>query len=103
MHEDAADTEQPFQPGAGSSAEPALRTRAGLAWLAVCAAVLIAVALLVFIVQNTQTVHVSFLWFDGSTSLAVAALVSAVAGSIVTLIVGTARIVQLRRALKRRS
>jgi uncharacterized integral membrane protein len=85
------------------SGEPPLRTRAGLAWVAVCTAVLVAVALLVFIVQNTQTVHVSFLWLDGDTSLAVAALVSAVAGAVVTLVFGTARIVQLRRAVKRRN
>ena len=84
-------------------AGPPLRTRAGLAWVAVCTAALIAVALLVFIVQNTQSVHLSFLWFDGTTSLAVAALVSAVAGCIVTLVFGTARIVQLRRALKHRA
>jgi len=84
------------------SADPPLRTRAGLAWVAACTAALIAVAFLVFIVQNTQSVHLSFLWFEGDTSLAVAVLVSAVAGSIVTLVFGTARIVQLRRALKHR-
>jgi uncharacterized integral membrane protein len=74
-----------------------------MAWVAVCTATLIAVAFLVFIAQNTQTVHVSFLWLDGDTSLAVAALVSAVAGAVVTLVFGTARIVQLRRAVKRRT
>jgi uncharacterized integral membrane protein len=106
MSDDAAKNDpaddQRSQPSAVSSAEPPLRTRAGLAWVAVCVAALIAVALLVFLAQNTQKVHVSFLWLDGDTSLAVAALVSAVAGALVTLVFGTARIVQLRRAIKGR-
>ena len=86
-----------------AAAEPPLRTRAGLAWVAVCTAALMAVGFLVFIVQNTQSAHVSFLWFDVNTSLAVATLVSAVGGSIVTLAFGAARLVQLRRALKHRA
>jgi uncharacterized integral membrane protein len=105
MRDDATDDDPAddwSQPSAASSAEPPLRTRAGLAWVAVCVAALIAVALLVFLAQNTQTVHVSFLWLDGDTSLAVAALVSAVAGAVVTLVFGTVRIVQLRRAVKQR-
>jgi uncharacterized integral membrane protein len=100
---DDAGDEQRTEPDRATSAGPPLRTRAGLAWVAVCTAALTAVALLVFMAQNTQTVHVSFLWLDGDTSLAVAALVSAVAGSVVTLVFGTARIVQLRRAVKRRT
>jgi uncharacterized integral membrane protein len=102
-NDDKPTDEGPPEHAPASSAEPPFRTRAGLAWVAVCTAALIAVAFLVFIVQNTQTVHVSFLWFDGDTSLAVAVLVSAVGGSIVTLVFGTARIVQLRRALKDRA
>ena len=100
--DDESTDEGPPERAPASSAEPPLRTRAGLAWVAVCTAALIAVAFLVFIVQNTQTVHVSFLWFDGNTSVAVAVLVSAVGGSLVTLVFGTARIVQLRHALKHR-
>ena len=86
-----------------ASAEPPLRTRAGLAWIALCTAALMAAAFLVFIVQNTQSVHVSFLWFDGITSLASAVLVSVVGASIVTLVFGAARIMQLRHALKHRT
>jgi uncharacterized integral membrane protein len=95
--------EQRTEPDRATSAGPPLRTRAGLAWVSVCVASLVAVALIVFLVQNTQKVHVSFLWLDGDTSLAVAALISAVAGAVVTLVFGTARIVQLRRAVRRRS
>jgi uncharacterized integral membrane protein len=82
------------------SAGPPLRTRAGMAWVAVGTATLIAVVFLAFVAQNTQSVHVSFLWLDGDTSLAVAALVAAVGGAVTTLVFGTARILQLRRAVK---
>jgi uncharacterized integral membrane protein len=85
----------------GPGAEPPLRTRAGLAWVWICVAAVVAVALVLFIAQNTQTAHVSFLWLDGSTSVALVMLVSAVAGAVVTAVVGTARILQLRHAVKR--
>jgi uncharacterized integral membrane protein len=98
---DADQTEPPDDEGRDTS-QPPLRTRAGLAWVAVCAAALIAIALVVFIAQNTQRVHVSFLWLDSNPSLAVVALISVISGSIVTVVAGTVRIVQLRRALRRR-
>jgi lipopolysaccharide assembly protein A len=81
---------------------PPLRTRTGWAWVTVCLAVLVGIALLVFIAQNTQEVEVSFLWLDGTTSLAVMMLIAAVCGSVVTAILGTARILQLRRAVRHR-
>lgn len=77
------------------------RTRTGAAWVAVCAATLIAVALIVFLVQNTRSVEISFLGMTTSTSLALALLIAAVGGILLTLILGTARITQLRRHLRK--
>jgi uncharacterized integral membrane protein len=94
--------EEPGSGSAPSSGEPPLRTRAGLAWVGVCAAAVLAAALIVFVAQNTQKAHVSFLWLDGDASVAVVVLLSAVSGSVVTAAFGTARIVQLRRAVRRR-
>jgi uncharacterized integral membrane protein len=65
-------------------------------------AALLAVMLIVFLAQNTRTVEISFLWMTGTTSLAIALLIAAVATALVTLILGTARIAQLRRLARNR-
>jgi uncharacterized integral membrane protein len=78
------------------------RTRAGAAWEGLTAAALIAVALIVFLAQNTRTTEITFLWMTARTSLAVALLIAAVGSVLVTLILGTARITQLRRLARRR-
>ena len=66
------------------------------------AAALIAVGLIVFLAQNTHTIEISFLWMTARTSLAVALLIAAVGSLLITLILGTARITQLRRLARRR-
>jgi len=82
--------------------DPVPRTRTGTAWVGVCVAAVISIALLTFMVQNTRRVEISFLWMDTSTSLALTLLIAALGGVFVTLIVGTARILQLRRLVRRR-
>jgi len=82
--------------------QPVPRTRTGAAWEGVCAAVVIAVALIVFMLQNTRAVEISFLGMTTSTSLAMALLIAAVGGILLTLILGTARITQLRRLVRGR-
>jgi uncharacterized integral membrane protein len=77
------------------------RTRAGAAWVALIAVALLAVLLIVFLVQNTHSIEISFLWMTTSTPLAVALLVAAVGSVVLTLIVGTARITQLRRLVRK--
>ena len=84
-------------------ARPQVRgTRTGRVWVGVCAAALITVALIIFMIENTHTVQVTFLGMSGSTSLALMLLIAAVGGILVTLIVGSARIIQLRHAVRRR-
>jgi putative membrane protein len=70
-----------------------------MAWVSVCVAALIGIALIVFMAQNTRRVHVSFLWMDTNTPLALALLIAAVAAALLMLIIGTARIIQLRRSV----
>ena len=62
---------------------------------------LVLVLLIVFIAQNTQSVKVSFLGWDGHAPLAVALLLSAAAAMVVTAVAGTLRILQLRRRVGR--
>jgi len=82
--------------------QPVHTTRTGRLWVAACVAALITVALIVFMIQNTHTVTVSFLGMTGSTSLALMLLIAAVGGIVLTLLLGSARIIQLRHAVRRR-
>lgn len=84
------------------SAQQVPHTRTGAAWVAVSAAAIIAIALIIFLVQNTHRVAVSFLWMTTSTSLALMLLIAAVGGIFITVVLGTARIVQLRRLVRGR-
>jgi uncharacterized integral membrane protein len=58
-------------------------------------------ALIVFITQNLHPVEVSFLGWHGQFPLAVALLAAALIGSVLTLILGSTRILQLRRTAVR--
>jgi uncharacterized integral membrane protein len=77
------------------------RTRTGAAWFGICAAALIFVVLIVFMAQNTRSVEITFLWLHGSLPLALALLIAGVGTAILAMVVGTARITQLRRASRR--
>jgi uncharacterized integral membrane protein len=77
------------------------RTRTGAAWFGICVAALLFVVLIVFMLQNTRSVEVSFLGMHGSLPLALALLVAAVGAAILTMMVGAARITQLRRLSRR--
>jgi uncharacterized integral membrane protein len=92
----------PAEPAAGSPAGQVPRTRAGAAWLGICSAAVAFAVLIVFMLQNTRSVDVAFLWMRGSVPLAMALLVAAVGAAILTMVVGTARITQLRRLSRRR-
>jgi uncharacterized integral membrane protein len=76
-------------------------TRTGAAWFGICAAALLSVVLIVFMLQNTRSVEVSFLWMHGSLPLALALLIAGVGSAMVAMVVGTARITQLRRLSRR--
>jgi uncharacterized integral membrane protein len=69
--------------------------------VALGAAALLAVLLIIFLVQNTSSVEISFLWMTTSTPLAVALLIAAVGSVLLTVILGTARIAQLRRRIRK--
>jgi uncharacterized integral membrane protein len=77
-------------------------TRTGATWFGICLAALLFVVLIVFMLQNTRSVQVSFLGMHGSLPLALALLIAAVGAAIVTMVVGAARITQLRRLSRAR-
>ena len=88
----------------GDRDAPGVRhTRISGAWTAVVVAVLLGVALIVFIVQNTESVRIKFFGASGHVPIAVALLAAALIGGIVVLVVGVSRITQLRIAARRRT
>jgi uncharacterized integral membrane protein len=62
---------------------------------------LLAALLIIFLVQNTRSTEVSFLSMTTSTPLAVALLIAVVGSVLSTLILGTGRIAQLRRLVRK--
>ncbi len=77
------------------------RTRVGAAWVGIALAVVLAIAVLIFIIQNSQAVRIDWLGLHVRLSLAVALLLAAVGGALVVMLVGSARIAQLRLARRR--
>ncbi len=78
-------------------------TRVSAAWTAVAIGVLLGVALIAFIVQNTQKVQIKFFGASGHIPLVVALLAAAIIGALIVLVVGISRIIQLRLSARRRS
>ena len=76
-------------------------TRAAALWSALIIGFLILIVLLVFIVQNTDSTTIHFFGWEWNLPVGVAILLAAVCGGLLTVAVGTARIVQLRRAAKK--
>lgn len=99
-------TESPVAETAPPTAAPAVRnplrrSRTSAVWTGVIVFAVVLVLLLIFILQNTQSVQISYFGAAGTVSLAVAMLLAAVAGVLLTAIAGSLRIWQLRRRLPR--
>ena len=76
-------------------------TNAGRMWISLALATVLLVLLIIFIAENSRQVTISFLGVNGDISLALALLIAAVVGAIVLLLVGSARILQLRLEVRR--
>lgn len=59
------------------------------------------ILLLVFILENTESVKISYFGATGHISLGVALLLAAVGGALLVGLVGMARMLQLRRRIRR--
>jgi uncharacterized integral membrane protein len=77
------------------------RTRTSATFKSLIAGAVVLVLLLVFILENTQRVKVTYFGASGHLPLGVALLLAAVAGALIVGIVGSARILQLRKRTKR--
>ena len=101
------DASAPQETASSEAARPAehedllARTRASETWIAIIVFALVLILLLIFILENTKKVEISYFGVTGHLPLAVAMLLSAVAGVLLTAIAGTLRILQLRRRVRR--
>jgi uncharacterized integral membrane protein len=87
---------------AGWPAEPVPRTRTGVLWVGLVLSALVLLVLLIFILQNSAPVQINFLAASGTLPTGVALLLAAIAGLLLVAIPGGLRILQLRRAARRR-
>jgi uncharacterized integral membrane protein len=67
------------------------------------AGAIVLILLLIFILENTQSVKLSYFGASGQLPLGVALLLAAVGGALIVGILGSARIMQVRRHAKRRA
>lgn len=79
------------------------RTRTSAAFNAFVAGAIVLILLLIFILENTQSVKLSYFGASGQLPLGVALLLAAVGGALIVGILGSARIMQVRRHAKRRA
>ena len=78
-----------------------LRTSISSARTALIVSFLALIVLVIFIIQNTDAVKISFLGAQVRMSLGVALLIAAIAGALLMAAAGTARITQLRMVMRR--
>jgi uncharacterized integral membrane protein len=76
-------------------------TRTSAAWVSVVVAIIIGVALIDFIAQNTRDLRVDFFSVSARMPVAVALLIAALSGAIVVVAVGVGRVAQLRLTMRR--
>ena len=80
-----------------SSRHATARTRISGTWVGIVVAAVVLVLLLVFILQNTRSVKVSYLGASGQIPLGVALLMATLGGVLLSGVVASLRIMQIRR------
>jgi uncharacterized integral membrane protein len=81
---------------------PVAPTRISTVWAMLVVGMVLLAAILLFILQNGRKVQVHFVTAHPTLPLGVALLLAALLGALLTLVVGAARIVQLRRLWRAR-
>ncbi|QNG19193.1 DUF1049 domain-containing protein [Rhodococcus triatomae] len=77
-------------------------TRAAYTWTGLVIGILVLILLLVFILQNLDRVTLKVFAWDFSVPLGITLLLAAIAGALIMGLAGGVRIVQIRRAIKRK-
>jgi uncharacterized integral membrane protein len=80
-----------------------LRTGTSMAWMGAIFAAVVLAGLIVFIAQNSGQVHITFLAFHARFALGLALLIAALVGGVLVLVLGSLRMLQLRRVASHHS
>ena len=94
-------TAPPAPPSPQAPPRRTAHTRISGVRTALIAGIALLIVVLIFIIQNAHAVNISFMGAHLRLSLAVALLLSAIAGALLMAAAGTARITQLRRVMRR--
>jgi uncharacterized integral membrane protein len=76
-------------------------TRTGRTWTGIGIGLFALLVVVIFIGQNTENARINFLWLHGSFPVGLAVLLAFVLGGIVVLLLGVARLAQLRLMARR--
>lgn len=76
-------------------------TRTRAAWVGLIVGAIVTLMLLVFIVQNLDSQNIDLFFWSVNLPLGVSLLVAAILGAVITAIVGSLRMLQVRRAVKK--
>lgn len=87
---------------AGKAPEGIAHTKAAATWTGLVVGAVVLVVLLVFILQNLDAVPVDIFVWTFELPLGVGMLLAAIAGALVMALAGGVRILQIRRAAKRK-
>jgi len=96
-----SDTTPPRQQAGPPPQHPIKRTRLRGLWIALIIFALVLLFLLIFILQNSRGVDVSYLGAHGHMPLGVALLMAAVCGALLAILAAVARIAQLHSAARK--
>lgn len=89
-------TEEPAPPTTQSH-----HSRVGVTWLTMTAFAIILLLLIIFILQNNNDVAIKYFGWDGSVPFGISIVLSALVGAILTLLIGSIRILQLKKDAKK--
>jgi uncharacterized integral membrane protein len=76
-------------------------SKVGTVWMFLVIFVLLLLLLAIFILQNSTRVKISYFGFHGDLSFGVGMLLAALAGAVLTLLIGSIRILQLKSFKKK--
>jgi len=76
-------------------------TKTSRAWWALVLGLVVLLLVIIFMAQNGDDVRVHFLWMKGDVALGFALLLSAVLGALAVVLLGAARMLQMRRQARR--
>lgn len=100
--EPAPVTRPPAGGGTGRPGKDPLRgSRTSGIWTATVALIVVLILLAIFILQNTQSVEVSYFGWNGQAPLSATLLIAAAGGALLVASAGALRILQLRRRVKK--